>query len=69
MLFRSNYAAWLSLSERAEAAARMAEAALKVSQKERQAAEIMQRAAKETAERFAEKDSKHARLQLDGTSS
>ena len=47
--------------ERAEAAARMAEAALKASQKERQAAEIMHR----TAERFAEKASKDARPQLD----
>ena len=43
----------------------MAEAALKASQKERQAAEIMHRTAKETAERFAEKASKDARPQLD----
>ena len=43
------------MTARAEAAARTAEAALKASQRERQAAEIMQRTAKETAERFAEK--------------
>ena len=54
-----------SIAERAEAAARMAEAALKASQKERQAAEIMQRTAKETAERFAVKVSKDARPQID----
>ena len=43
----------------------MAEAALKASQKERQAAEIMHRTAKETAEQFAEKASRDARPQLD----
>ena len=53
------------MTARAEAAARTAEAALKASQRERQAAEIMQRTAKETAERFAEKASKDARPQLD----
>ena len=53
------------MTARAEAAARTAEAALRASQKERQAAEIMQRTAKETAERFAEKASKDARPQLD----
>ena len=47
-----------SIAERAEAAARMAEAALKESQKERQAGEILQRTAKETPERFAKKASR-----------
>ena len=50
---------------RAEAAARTAEAALKASQRERQAAEIMQRTAKETAERFAEYAFRDAQPQLD----
>ena len=53
------------MAEGAEAAARMAEAALKASQKERKAAEIMHRTAKETAEKFAEKASRDARPQLD----
>ena len=53
------------MTARAEAAARTAEAALKASQRERQAAEIMQRTAKETAEKIAEYTSRHARLQLD----
>ena len=43
----------------------MAEAALAASQKERQAAEIMQRTARETAERFAERASRDSRPQLD----
>ena len=52
------------MTARAEAAARTAEAALRASQKERQAAEIMQRTAKETAERFAEKPQKMQDLNL-----
>ena len=53
------------MTARAEAAARTAEAALKASQRERQAAKIMQRTAKETAGKFAEYASRDARPQLD----
>ena len=53
------------MTARAEAAARITEAAFKASQRERQVAEIMYRTAKERAEQFAEKASKDARPQLD----